>query len=402
MATGLLVLMAVVFVIASLSARAWPGAAHGLAYVRAFAEAAMIGGLADWFAVTALFRRPLGLPIPHTAIVPRSKDRIAEALGVFIVENFLSARVLDAKLRQFELAAWGGDWLQQPENARRLAGQLLKWAPEIYRVLPPSAIEELAGSVAQSIARSVPAAPTASRLLAGLWNEGRVQPLIERGTEILAAYIAEHEDVILKAVQAQSWRWLPRFVDRAITQKITAGVLQMLSEMRAPDHPWRQSLSGAMEALIERLATDPELIERGETLKRQILEDPRLAEQAHLLWLDMQRQLEAGWADQADALEPRVTEWLGDLGVWLSNAPAVQRTLNTSARVLVRTVLAPRRHAIGRFVTQIVAGWDAQQVTDRLELQLGPDLQYIRVNGTLVGGLVGLALFALTRILGWG
>jgi uncharacterized membrane-anchored protein YjiN (DUF445 family) len=400
LATGLLVLMAVVFVAASLAARQWPAAAPVLAYVRAFAEAAMVGACADWFAVTALFRRPLGLPIPHTAIIPRSKDRIGEALGRFIVENFLSPRVLDAKLRQLELAAWGGAWLQQPENARRVAARIVAWGPELLRILPAGALEEAMGAVAMAAARSVPAAPTASKLLAALWNDGRVQPLIERGAELLAAYVAEHQDVIEQQVQAQSWRWLPKFVDRAIARKITAGLLNLLEEMRDRGHPWRQSLAEAVERLIVRLAEDPEMRERGEALKMQLLEDPRLADHMRRLLADMRGQFDSGWAAGSTELEDRVAHWLCELGAWLRDSPALQRTLNTSARSLARSVLAPRRQDIGRFVAQVVASWDAKSVVERLELQIGPDLQFIRVNGTLVGGLVGLVLFTVSKACG--
>ena len=400
LATGLLVLMAAVFVTASLASRQWPLAAPWLAYVRAFAEAAMVGGCADWFAVTALFRRPFGLPIPHTAIIPRSKDRIGEALGRFIVENFLSPRVLDTKLRELELAAWGGAWLQRPENARRVAARIVAWVPELLRILPAGALEEAMGAVALAAARSVPAAPTGSRLLAALWNDGRVQPLIERGAELLAAFIAEHQEVIEQQVQAQSWRWLPKFIDRAIARKITAGLLNLLEDMRAPDHPWRQGLAEAVQTLITRLAEDPEMHERGEALKAQILEDPRLAEHMRRLWADMRGGFDIGWADGSAELEARVAHWLGDLGAWLRDTPTLQRTLNTGARALARSVLAPRRQDIGRFVAQVVAGWDAKSVVERLELQIGPDLQFIRVNGALVGGLAGLLLFTLSKACG--
>jgi uncharacterized membrane-anchored protein YjiN (DUF445 family) len=370
--------------------------------VRAFAEAAMVGACADWFAVTALFRRPLGLPIPHTAIIPRSKERIGEALGQFIVENFLSLRVLNSRLRQLELAAWGGAWLERPQNARAVARRILAWAPEVIRAMPPQALEQLLGSIAQAAARSVPAAPTASRLLAALWDDGRAEPLIERGTELLATYISNNQDVILEKVHDQSWKWLPKWVDRAIARKITAGLLQLALEVRNPDHPWRKSFAAAIESLIVQLANDPEFRRRGEDLKSRLMADPRVGAQARRLLSDMQGQLEDGWADRSEEMERRIQGLVSGLGGWLREDPDLQRTLNTTAKAFVRGVLAPRRHEIGRFVAQVVDGWDTRSIVDRLELQIGPDLQYIRVSGTLVGGLVGLSLFALSRIFGRG
>ena len=394
LATGLLILMAAVYLASSLLVARWPAAA----YVRAFAEAAMVGACADWFAVTALFRRPLGLPIPHTAIIPSNKDRIGEALGRFIVENFLSPRVLDAKLRDLELAAWGGAWLQRPGNAALIAERLVRYGPEVIRALPPGALEAMAGSAALAAARSIPAAPTASRLLAAVWNEGRAQPLVDAGASALAGYLAEHQDVILEKVQAQSWRWLPSWVDRAIARKITGGVLQLLSDVQQPEHPWRLKLGEAVDRLILALAADPEMLRQGEALKLRLLQDPRLAEHAHALWTDVEQRLQSRWGE-AEALQGKVETLVLDLGAWLSGDPAVQRTLNLAARAVVRRVLAPRRHEIGRFVAGVVQGWDAASVVERLELQVGPDLQFIRVNGTIVGGLVGLGLFILSRLL---
>ena len=395
LATGLLGAMALVFALASYGAARWPWAA----YVRAFAEAAMVGGVADWFAVTALFRRPLGLPIPHTAIIPRGKDRIGAALGRFIVENFLAPRVLDSKLRELELATWGGGWLRQPANARAVAVRIVRMGPELARALPQGALEELFGSAALAGARAVPAAPTASALLAAVWDEGRAQPLVDRGAELLGKYLAEHQDVILEKVQGQSWRWMPGWVDRAIARKITAGLVQLLADVRQPDHPWRAKLGETAELWIARLAADPNLRAQGERLKLQLLADPRLKAQAKRLWCELRRQVEAGVLGSSDGLERRLEALLQDLGAWLQHDPAVQRALNTGARTLVRRVLAPRRQEIGRFVAQVVEGWDTQSLVARLELQVGPDLQYIRVNGALVGGLVGLVLFAASRAL---
>ncbi|MDQ2763923.1 MAG: DUF445 domain-containing protein, partial [Pseudomonadota bacterium] len=241
----------------------------------------------------------------------------------------------------------------------------------------------------------------ASKLLAAMWNDGRIEPLVERGTEWLAAWLAEQRQAIAEKVRTHSWRWLPRWVDRAIADKITAGLLQLLLDVRDPDHPWRRGVAVTIEALILRLAEDPDYRRRGEELKQRMLADPRLGDHIHRLWSDMRRQLETDWSHRSEDLEVRIERLFADLGGWLRRDPAVQRTLNTSARVFVRGVLAPRRQEIGRFVAQVVDGWDTRGVVDRLELQVGPDLQYIRVNGTLVGGLVGLALFTLSRLLGW-
>ncbi|MBB3891538.1 uncharacterized membrane-anchored protein YjiN (DUF445 family) [Phenylobacterium haematophilum] len=392
-ATGLLVAMAIVFVAASRADDHWPW----LAYVRAFAEAAMVGACADWFAVTAIFRRPLGLPIPHTGIIPRNKDRIGEALGGFIADNFLTVDVLDSRLKQIEVARWGGEWLRQPRHARRLARRLSALVPTILKVLPRDMLRETAGSAAVAAIRAVPAAPTASKLLAAFWNEGRSQAAFDWGLDKLAAYLEANEATIQQKVEAKSWKWMPKFIDKMIAQKVTTGLGELLVEMREPDHPWRQELKAWIETFIDRLAHDPELIAKGENLKAKLLADPALREQAAGVWREIEQRLADG---DGAGLTERLEQMLTALGEWLHTEETAQARLNEWARILARQVIAPRRHEIGGFVAQVVASWDTKGVVDKLELQVGKDLQYIRVNGTLVGGLVGLAIFSASRAFG--
>jgi uncharacterized membrane-anchored protein YjiN (DUF445 family) len=393
-ATGLLGLMAALYVATSLADAQYPW----LGYVRAFAEAGMVGACADWFAVTALFRRPLGLPIPHTGIIPRNKDRIGEALGDFIAENFLTAEVLDNKVRQLELAKWGGAWLRRPRQARALAERLAGMIPEFLELMPRDTLRDLAGSAATAAARAVPAAPTASRILAAVWNEGRAQVVFEWAREGLAAYLRDHGDVIRANVEAQSYKWMPKFVDRLIAEKITAGLVNILEEMRDPDHPWRQEMREAVETFIARLATDPALAAEAERLKLKALNDPGLRDQARLIWATLEARLSER---QGEAVVGQLERLLVQLGEWLASDQAAQDHLNNWARAVSRHVIAPRRREIGHAIAQVVAGWDTESIVDKLELQVGRDLQYIRINGTLVGGLVGLALYALSQAVGW-
>ena len=391
-ATGLLVVMAMVFVAASLADDRWPW----LGYVRAFAEAGMVGACADWFAVTAIFRRPLGLPIPHTGIIPRNKDRIGQALGDFIANNFLTVDVLDSRLKQLEVARWGGEWLRQPRHARRLSRRLAALLPGLLKVLPKDMLRDTAGSAGMAAAKAIPAAPTASKVLAAVWNEGRSQALFDWGVDQLAAYLAEHGEEIQANVETRSWKWMPKFVDRLIAEKVTSGLGQVLEEMRAPDHPWRQELARAIETFIERLAHDPDLIAKGEALKLRLLQDPVLHEQARSLWNELEARLTSA---ESLAVAERLEQMLLALGEWLHTEQGAQARLNEWARILARQVIAPRRHEIGGFVAQVVAGWDTKGIVDKLELQVGKDLQYIRVNGTIVGGLVGLTIYTLSQLL---
>ncbi|HZL00878.1 MAG TPA: DUF445 domain-containing protein [Caulobacteraceae bacterium] len=395
-ATGLLVLMAGVFVAASLGARAW----SGLPYVRAFAEAGMVGACADWFAVTALFRRPLGLPIPHTAIIPRNKARIGQALGGFIADNFLTVAVLEGKIAELELARWGGAWLGRRHNAERLARRLAALLPGLIGALPPGALREAAASGALALIRRAPAAKLASIALAAVWSDGRAQRLLDRGIDALATWVGERKPQIQAKVSEHSYRWLPRWIDRVIAEKIASGLIDIVEEMRDLDHPWRRELRIAVEGYIERLANDPDLGDRAEAFKLRLLADASLSEHAGVLWSEIETLLASPALDDDGVISGRLTDLIVAVGRWLDANQGAQRQLNGWARMFVRRVVAPRRHQIGLFIAQVVASWDTRNVVDKLELQVGRDLQYIRINGTLVGGLVGLAIFQASRWLG--
>jgi uncharacterized membrane-anchored protein YjiN (DUF445 family) len=396
-ATSLLVLMAAVFVAASVEAHRWPW----LGWVRAFAEAATVGAAADWFAVTALFRRPLGLPIPHTAIVPRNKDRIGEGLGRFIADNFLTARVLDAQVRKLEVAHWGADWLAREGNAAALARRIAPALPELLKAIPKSVREELLGSLASAAIRAIPAGPAAARVIALAWRDGRAQPLLDGLVDRFGQYLGEHEDFVREKISEQSWSWMPKFVDRMIGDRVIRGLGNLAEEMRAPDHPWRVELARVVERFIDRLEHDPQLQADADALKMRLLTHPDLAAEINRAWGGIEASLTSDPAATA-RMAARIEGWLTALGGWLAEDEVLRRRLNDGARIVALRLIAPRRHAIGGFVANVVKGWDAADVVERLELSFGRDLQYIRINGTIVGGLVGLALYAASRAMGWG
>ncbi|HEY5071863.1 MAG TPA: DUF445 domain-containing protein [Caulobacteraceae bacterium] len=393
LATGLLVLMSLVFVATRLAPPRW----LWTQYLAAFAEAGMVGALADWFAVTALFRRPLGLPIPHTAIIPRNKARIGAALGDFIAGNFLTPRVLDQRLRELDPAGRAAAWLADPATARALAEQIAGFVPEIAR--SGEELGAFVGDVARRIAAAVPAAPMAARILGLIWGGAAAQRLLDRGTVLLGEYLRERREVVREKVSQNSWRWLPKWVDRILADKITAGLVRAVEEMADPDHPWRIELKAAVEAFIHRLATDPETIARGEALKTRFLHDPAFLAHVRGVWLELEARLNADPQGAARLTRDAVERALVAIGRWLMADALARERLNGFARVAVRRTIAPRREAIGAFVAEVVAGWDAAAVVEKLELQVGKDLQYIRINGTLVGGLAGLIIFTLARLL---
>jgi uncharacterized membrane-anchored protein YjiN (DUF445 family) len=391
LATGLLLMMTAIFVAARLAPAAWTWTA----YVAAFAEAAMVGACADWFAVTALFRRPFGLPIPHTGIIPRNKDRIGEALGDFIANNFLTPVVLDARLRRVEPARRLADWLTTDDHARGLAVRTAELLPDMA-----GAGTELRGLAVEALrraARSRPVAPLAARFLGWLWREPAVQRLVGQAVDRLADFGSEHEAFIQSRIAGETWKWLPKWVDRILAEKFTRDLLRAANELRDPGHPWRRDLDATVEDFIRRLAEDPEFLARGEAIRDQLLDDPVLGRRLEGLWTEFAERLATDPAARGALLADALARGLYRLGAWLAEDPAARERLDRWVRVAARRTLSSQRQAIGGFVAQVVAGWDPAGVTDRLELQVGRDLQYIRINGTLVGGLVGLAIFALSR-----
>ena len=396
-ATLLLVAMTVVFAATSAAQERW----EWLAYVRAFAEAGMVGACADWFAVVALFRRPLGLPIPHTGIVPRNKTRIAGALGRFITNNFLTPKVLSEKLVQVDAAQWVADWLGSPDNAKRVARNAAVVVPEVVRALPRELMTDALGRSIVAGIRAVPAAPVAGNLLAIVWAQGQTQKVLERAIAYAETALVANKDFIRAKVEASSSRWIPRWLDGIVADKIVTTTAATLAEMRDPAHPWRLELKAGVEGLIERLSSDPVLRADVEAAKNAFLDDPLFIAHVTAMWEEIDARLPTDLAAHAETIDAGVEYSLLSAGRWLREDKALKVKINRWIRYLVTRTISPRRAEIGAFVTNVVEAWDSTTLVNRLELQVGKDLQYIRINGTLVGGLVGLAIYSLTRAFGF-
>ncbi len=393
LATALLGVMTLVYVLARLAPRSWSAAP----WVAAFGEAGMVGAIADWFAVTALFRRPLGLPIPHTAIIPRNKDRLARALGDFIANNFLEPRILDRKVLDFAPAARLARLLSDPASVRALARRVAAAAPEILGAGP--AVADLAASIVSRLARAGPLSPAIGRILQYLWRETAAPALVDRAVSALASFVAEHPELVESAVQARTWSWAPRWLDRALAERVLGGLLETLEEMRDPDHPLRHAIDAQAEAFIARLLEDPAYLARGEAIKARMLADPGLLPGLAAMLADSARRLAAQPAVVRDLVEEMLTRILLAAGAWLSRDADARTRLDLWVRVGLRRILVPGRAAIGAFVAQVVEGWNADEIAARLERQVGRDLQFIRINGALVGAVVGLLIYAASRLL---
>ena len=390
-ATALLVLMFLIFVATSFAEAQW----LCLAYPRAFAEAGMIGACADWFAVVALFRHPFGIPIPHTAIVPRSKERIGVAIGRFTANNFLSPRVLAERIREVDIAGWISRWLAKPGNAHSIAQRAASVLQQVLRSLPREDVNAFLTSAARYGIEAMPAAPLASRLLALVWAHGEMQTLIEHGISYASAALVRNRETIKQKVSERSSRLIPKWVDGIMADRIVAGLTRALEEMREPNHPWRVELSTAVEKLIADLATNPDMLARGEELKAKILENPVVVKQIDTMWGEIEDKLDA--ITSSNRLFEMLEQSLLTASERLATDERIGEGINRWLRVAILRTVAPRRTEIAAFIRKVVENWDAETLVKRIELQVGRDLQYIRINGTLVGGLVGLIIFSVAR-----
>jgi uncharacterized membrane-anchored protein YjiN (DUF445 family) len=392
-ATLLLVAMTAIFAATLFVKVDWPA----LPYIRAFAEAGMVGACADWFAVVALFRHPLGIPIPHTAIIPSNKERIGPAIGRFITHNFLDVRVAHDRLAQVDLTGRVAEWLNDPNLRARLVDNAGEVIPKILRALPGEANGELLGRLVRTGIAAVPAAPLASRLLAVVWAGGAAEQALERGIVFAETSLARQKDVITQKVADRTYRWVPGWVDRIIADRVMNGMLSTLRELRDPAHPWRQELARTVEKLVVDLASDPGLRATGEAMKAELLAQPLFVDQGKVLWKEIEASLRADIPGRSRMIAEALDTALQALGRWLTQDEARRARLDRRLRLAVLRLLLPRRAEIGAYVTQVVNNWDTATLVDRLELQVGKDLQYIRINGTLVGGLVGVLIFVISK-----
>ena len=393
-ATGMLVAMAVLFVVArALSAtHPWAG------FVEAFAEAAMVGGLADWFAVTALFRHPLGIPIPHTAIIPRNKDRLGDNLASFLKRNFLKPRIVARRLQDIDLAGAVARWLARPPEQSRLKGSVGRLGLQLIDALDNDAVGGWMRDAIGGNLRKLQVAPVFGRLLDRSIDDGRLQPLVESGITWCARVLNENEGLIRDLVE-QRTMWLLRLasIDDRLANSIIEALRKLLNEMAADEaHPLRQKLMVGLRDLAFDLRFESETQQRVERLKLDMIDNPELGDFLDGVWSNAKSSLRQSLADPDRALAGRLGEAARYIGETIESDVVLRAALNKYARRAIVGVVADYGDELVRIVSDTVRGWDAQTVTDRVENAVGRDLQFIRVNGTLVGGLVGLAIHTAT------
>jgi len=397
-ATGMLVVVAALFAVSNTYETRYPW----LAWIRAFSEAAMVGGIADWFAVTALFRHPLGIPIPHTAIVASRKDRIGKALGNFVQRNFLTRDVVATKLLNMKLGERAARWLAEPEHSHRLAQHVARGFSGAINVLRDDDVQTLVDRGVVSRLRTVQAAPLVARLFEMFTDDGRHHSLLNEALRVVAKFVDENDEMIRARVKKESPWWVPGVVENKLQDKVISGLEKTLNDVAVdPAHPLRQRYEEAVVKFVDSLRTNPDVIAKAEQIKLDLLAHPAVGEFSRSVWTDVKTRV-TNYAERmaSDAgQEPdQIEKWLGNLGRAVISDPELSAKVDGWVVELVTYAVEQARDEVAQLIASTVAAWDADATSRKIELQIGRDLQFIRINGTIVGGLVGVLLHAVAGL----
>ena len=393
-ALGALLFMAVVFVVAFLLQEKYPA----LQYVRAAAEGGMVGALADWFAVTALFRHPLGIPIPHTAIIPRRKDEIGRTLGEFVETNFLEGQVVRGKLESAPIARRAGEWLSDPEHAETVAREASAMAAGILTALSDDEVQDLIGDLAREHLLSPQWGPALGGWLGRVVDADAHRGAVDLAVDSITTWLHGNRESFSGLVSRRLPSWVPSVAMRLVDDTVYHEAIRFAEAIQAdPQHPARIAVDGYLKRLAGNLQSDDETITRLEDAKSAVFDSPRVRELAAEAWHTAKTGLLRALDDPDSALRRRVAAALAEVGTRLTSDPALQRRVDDRIADAAVFFVDRYRHDIASIITDTVEKWDPAETTEKIELMVGRDLQYIRLNGTIVGALAGLAIFAIAH-----
>jgi len=394
-ATAMLVIAAVIFIIA----RGYEEGHHWVGYVRATAEAAMVGALADWFAVTALFKHPLGLPIPHTAIIPKRKNEIGEGLGDFVQSNFLTGEVVAEKLQSVEMSRRLGLWLREPENASSIVGELAVVLSAISEVLGDDEdVRMMVDSLVRDRLGRIPVAPIMGRVIDAGMDGDHHHEVYNTVLKGAANFLEDNRSTFRRRLINESPWWVPEGIDDRVFEKIYSAVMAFLREVDGnPDHHIKRDIDVRSREFADRLRSDERMIEQGEKLKRELLDHPEFQAWTKDLWSSLQRGFGEATKEADSDVRRRIEDAIVALANRLVDDADLQRKVDAWIESIIIYLAEAGGSEIGGLIANTVQGWDAQDTADRIELQVGRDLQFIRINGTLVGGLAGFLIFAASE-----
>ncbi|ADV12566.1 DUF445 domain-containing protein [Mesorhizobium ciceri] len=373
-----------------------------LGFVAAFAEAATIGGLADWYAVVALFRRPLGLPIPHTAIIPENQNRIADNLGRFIEVNFLAPEPVREKLAEVDFSALVADWLADTERAAGLSRFIVRLVPQTLAAIEQSGLRGFVTSRMLEQIEKVPLAPLAAELLSALTDDRRHQKLFDEFTKVIGRFL--NDEKALATMREKIREELPSLfnlfrADAYLLKKIVASAGSLLDEVRAdPDHPMRAEFDGFAQGFIDKLRTSKQYAKRAEKLKRDFLGRPEVKGLAGDMWASLSQFIEQDAKAPNSVIRAHLANMFVEVGRHLAGDAQIRADMNQGFVVALASFVESQKAGVSTFIADQVKRWDLAQLTRLIEMNIGRDLQYIRFNGMIIGGLAGVVLYVAERL----
>lgn len=395
-ATGLFLLMAALFIITTILQKS--NTSHWIGYVRAFSEAAMVGALADWFAVTALFRHPLGLPIPHTNLIESSKQKLGDNLGNFVVNNFLSPENIRPYIEKIKISNFVGEWLSKQKNQEILMVNLSEIVLDILNKLDDSEVSEFISKKVSEMTDNIKLNAILGNGVQYLLDKNDHQKIISNLAAQIKHYIIENKDVIQERVKKGSYSFIPSFVDNKIADKIASGLADFFKEIEEnPKHEIRDLITRKIYEFSTDLKENPKWNEEFRTIKNDLLKNDKLSEYSTDIWNSIKKTLTEELQNDNSTLKNYLSKNLNEFSQNLKSDEKLQAKIDNWVRMTAYKYILKNTHQFGSLISSTVGNWQGKELSEKLELEVGKDLQFIRVNGTLVGGLVGLIIYTIAH-----
>ena len=395
-ATGLFVLMAVIFVVMTILEKKNP--AHWIGYIRAFSEAAMVGALADWFAVTALFNYPLGIKIPHTNLIENSKERIGDNLGNFVVENFLSPKNIRPYIQKIKISNFVGDWLGKERNQEVLMKEVSNIILDILHKLDDTAVVSFIGKKAKEMSDDLKINQIIGNGIEYILDKKDHQRFITNLSKQIKEYVLNNQEMVKQRVKSESYFLIPKFVDDGIADKITSGLSKYFEEVELDEnHSLRTEITQKLYSFSKEIQTDEKWVEEFKAIKNDFLKEEKIQQYSQDIWLSIKKSLSSELEEEQSALKNYIRKNLAELSENLKTDEVFQNKIDHWVRATAYKYILKNTHQFGALISSTVGNWEGKELSAKMELEVGKDLQFIRVNGTLVGGLVGLIIYTVTN-----
>ncbi len=395
-ATGLFVLMAIIFIIMTILEKKNP--AHWIGYIRAFSEAAMVGALADWFAVTALFHYPLGIKIPHTNLIENSKERIGDNLGNFVVENFLSPQNIRPYIQKIKISSFVGDWLSKERNQENLMKEVSNIVLDILHKLDDTAVVSFIGKKAKEMSDDLKINEIIGNGLEYILDKNDHQRFITNLSKQIKEYVLNNQKMVKERVKSESFFLIPKFVDDNIADKITKGLSTYFEEVELDqNHSLRKEITQKLYSFSAEIKTEEKWVEEFKSIKNDFLKEEKIQQYSTDIWNSIKKSLSKELEEENSALKNYLQKNLAELSENLKTDENFQNKIDHWVRVTAYKYILKNTHQFGALISSTVGNWEGKELSEKMELEVGKDLQFIRVNGTIVGGLVGLIIYTITN-----